>query len=241
MHERMPGTKRGILYFVGLCFVFMQAGLWSARRAAQEIFPDNPLVSKPKLLSLVRSSSRPSITQHPIPTLMANAESSFRNLLSSQSKTLAQAVDEYKRRYKRDPPKGFDDWWQYIQDNDVLMVDEYDAINEDLTPFWDLTPVEFRLRATLVRLARLLPSRRIVSLILQAGHLPSVDLVKVRDGNSTAVNIKDGYDNTGSVSARAKGFLLMIEKFQAKVRSDAIGRDNAANQSSSVTEHGLPH
>lgn len=27
-----------------------------------------------------------------------------------QSKTLTEAVEEYKRRYKRLPPKGFDDW-----------------------------------------------------------------------------------------------------------------------------------
>ena len=31
------------------------------------------------------------------------------------------------------------------------------------------------------------------------------------------MNVKDGFDNADGVSARAKGFLLMIEKFQAKV------------------------
>lgn len=31
------------------------------------------------------------------------------------------------------------------------------------------------------------------------------------------MNVKDGYDNPDTVSARAKGFLLMIEKFQTKV------------------------
>ena len=53
----------------------------------------------------------------------------------------------------------------------------------------------------------------------QAGHLPSIDLVKVRSGEGIAVNIKDGFDNPDGVSARAKGFLLMIEKFQDKVRT----------------------
>lgn len=151
MHEGLPGTKRGILFFVAICVVFMQAGLWAARRAAQESFPDNSLVPKPKLLSLVRKDPNAGIKEHPIPKLMAQAENNFRNLLSSQSKTLADAVAEYKRRYKRDPPLGFDEWWNFVQDNGVLMVDEYDAINEDLAPFWDITPVEFRLRASLVR------------------------------------------------------------------------------------------
>lgn len=150
MHEGIPGTKRGILFFVVICVVFMQAGLWAARRTAQDSFPDNSLVPKPKLLSLVRHDSSAGIKEHPIPKLMLAAENKFRNLLSSQSKTLAHAVAEYRRRYKRDPPFGFDEWWKYVKDNGVLMVDEYDAVNEDLAPFWDVSPVEFRLRASLV-------------------------------------------------------------------------------------------
>lgn len=177
----------------------MQAGLWTARRRTEEVFPDDSFVNTPKLLSLVTGDSRDTVTEHPIPKLMAEAEQKFRDVLTRQSKTLAHAVAEYKRRFGRDPPRGFDDWWKFVQDNGVLMVDEYNAISEDLEPFWDLSPVEFRLRASL------------------AGHLPSVDTVKVRNGESTAVNIKDGFDNTESVSARAKGFLLMIEKFQDKL------------------------
>lgn len=151
MHESMPGTKRGILFFVAVCVVFMQAGLWAARKATQDSFPDNSLAPKEKLLSLVRKDPRAGIKEHPIPKLMMNAENEFRSLLSRQSKTLAQAVAEYKRRYRRDPPRGFDEWWNFVRDNDVLMVDEYDAIHEDLAPFWDIDPREFRLRASLVR------------------------------------------------------------------------------------------
>ncbi|KAJ3551772.1 hypothetical protein NM688_g4516 [Phlebia brevispora] len=200
MYESIPaGTKRGILFLVALCIVFMQAGLWAGRRATQDSFPDNAIAPKQKILSLVRKDPKAGVKEHPIPKLMAEAENRYRKLLSSRSKTLAQAVAEYKRRYRRDPPQGFDEWWKFVQDNSVLMVDEYDAVTEDLAPFWDISPTEFRLRATL------------------AGHLPSVDLVKVRDGEAKAVNVKDGYDNTYSVSARAKGFLSMIEKFQTKL------------------------
>ena len=150
--ESIPGSKRGIFFIVAVCAIFIQAGLWSARRSTREIFPDNSLVPKtPRLVSLMRGDARPSIKEHPIPRLMAEAENKFRNLLSRQSTTLAQAVAEYKKRFKRDPPKGFDEWWKFIQDNGVLMVDEYNAITEDLEPFWDLSPAEFRLRASLVR------------------------------------------------------------------------------------------
>ena len=152
MQDGISGSKRGILFVVVVLAVFMQAGLWSARRKTQEIFPDNSLVPKaPSLLSLVKGDTKTVIKEHPIPKLMAAAEEQFRERLSRQSKTLAQAVKEYKKRFKRDPPRGFDDWWKFVQDNGVLMIDEYNAISEDLEPFWDLSPEEFRRRASLVR------------------------------------------------------------------------------------------
>ena len=161
MHEAIPGTKRGILFFVGICIVFVQAGLWAGRRATQDNFPDNTIATKQNLLSLVRMSSKDSVKEHPIPKLMVEAENRYRKLLSSQSKSLEQAVAEYKRRFRRDPPLGFDDWWKFVQDNDVVMVDEYDAITEDLEPFWDIPSEEFRLRAAWVR-ARFTNTRAVI-------------------------------------------------------------------------------
>ena len=82
---------------------------------------------------------------------MAEAETRYRNLLGKQSKTLPQAVAEYKRRYGRNPPRGFDDWWRFAQENNVVMIDEYNNINEDLAPFWTLSGEQMRERATAVR------------------------------------------------------------------------------------------
>lgn len=87
------------------------------------------------------------IHSHPIPKLMEEAESAFRKKVAKQSQTLAAAVSEYKRRYKRPPPKGFDAWWAFAQKHDVMLVDEYDGLVEDLAPFWDLSGQEFRRRA----------------------------------------------------------------------------------------------
>ena len=150
MYEGLPGHKRGLLFFVAICVVFMQAGLWAGRRETQNNFPDNSLVKASSLLALVKSDSRTSIKEHPIPKLMAEAENSFRRRLAGQSKTLAEAVAEYKRRYGRNPPRGFDRWWQFAKDNNVLMVDEYDAVVEDLAPFWDVDSAELRERASAV-------------------------------------------------------------------------------------------
>jgi len=47
---------------------------------------------------------------HPIYELIARAEKEWEGKLARASKTLEQAVKEYRRRYNRFPPKGFDLW-----------------------------------------------------------------------------------------------------------------------------------
>lgn len=47
---------------------------------------------------------------HPIYELISRAEQEWEAKHARASQTLDQAVAEYKRRYKRNPPKGFDLW-----------------------------------------------------------------------------------------------------------------------------------
>jgi hypothetical protein len=47
---------------------------------------------------------------HPIYELMSRAEQEWKDKLKRASKTLRDAADEYRRRYNRRPPKGFDLW-----------------------------------------------------------------------------------------------------------------------------------
>jgi hypothetical protein len=52
---------------------------------------------------------------HPIYQLIRDAREEWDEKVASQSVTLKQAVEEYKRRNNgRLPPKGFDKWWRYI-------------------------------------------------------------------------------------------------------------------------------
>lgn len=89
--------------------------------------------------------------QHPIPGLMDDAERAYKNKLGRQSKTLKAAVVEYKRRYRRSPPKGFDLWYQFAKENNFKMMDEWDSLVGDLEPFWVLPPEELRRRTQQVR------------------------------------------------------------------------------------------
>lgn len=46
---------------------------------------------------------------HPVLELIRNAEEEWQKKVDGASRTLEDAVREYKRRYKRAPPQGFDD------------------------------------------------------------------------------------------------------------------------------------
>ncbi|KAG6841033.1 hypothetical protein C0991_002495 [Blastosporella zonata] len=81
---------------------------------------------------------------HPIFELIELANARWHSKLTRASKTLDEAVQEYVKRYKRRPPKGFDKWWQYVQDNNVQLPDEYDQIYRDLEPFWGYDPVDLQ-------------------------------------------------------------------------------------------------
>lgn len=76
---------------------------------------------------------------HPIFGLIERAEALWKGKLGRQSKTLKAAVAEYKKRYRRDPPLGFDKWWDYTEKHDVQLRDEYDQIWLSLEPFWGLS------------------------------------------------------------------------------------------------------
>ncbi|KAE9390089.1 hypothetical protein BT96DRAFT_1002581 [Gymnopus androsaceus JB14] len=85
---------------------------------------------------------------HPIFELIDQAEKEWKEKHRKASSSLDEAVAEYRRRYRRSPPKGFDEWWDYVQAHDVQLPDEYDQIYHDLEPFWGLEPRElFALQA----------------------------------------------------------------------------------------------
>ena len=82
-----------------------------------------------------KRSSRVRYT-HPIYRLIEEGQAKWAKLLeryvpstgcpanNRQSKTLLQAVSEYKRRYGRPPPKGFEQWWKFARKNNIKIVDD---------------------------------------------------------------------------------------------------------------------
>nr|XP_018267302.1 uncharacterized protein I303_01287 [Kwoniella dejecticola CBS 10117]OBR89460.1 hypothetical protein I303_01287 [Kwoniella dejecticola CBS 10117] len=81
---------------------------------------------------------------HPIFELIKRSKDKWQRKMDKQSKTLSEGVDEYRRRYARDPPKGFERWWAYAERNGVQLKDEYDQIYHDLEPFHALPPTKLQ-------------------------------------------------------------------------------------------------
>jgi hypothetical protein len=63
---------------------------------------------------------------------------------ATRSSSLEEAVALYRQRYSRNPPPGFDVWYQYATNRSSVIIDNYDQIYNDLLPLWALTPKELR-------------------------------------------------------------------------------------------------
>lgn len=80
------------------------------------------------------SSQNGSHPTHPILGLLVEGERKWADLVERQSRTLEEAVVEYKKRYGRNPPKGFDHWWSFAQGAQVLLPDEVRLCPPCFTP-----------------------------------------------------------------------------------------------------------
>ncbi|KAJ7180036.1 glycosyl transferase family 90-domain-containing protein [Mycena crocata] len=121
---------------------------------------------------------------HPIFTLIQRAEVAWSDKLDRASTSFPQAVAEYRRRYKRDPPKGFHAWWDYVREHDVQLPDEYDQIYKDLEPFWGVSPKLLLARVAEIEgepdsytIAKTANSKiSLVNVTLKPGHFPDLKI-----------------------------------------------------------------
>lgn len=79
-------------------------------------------------------------SKHPIEMLVARNELEFQDMVKRQSKTLSQAVKEYRRRYHRRPPPGFAKWFEIAQHRNFVLIDEWDTLMASLEPYWGVHP-----------------------------------------------------------------------------------------------------
>ena len=96
---------------------------------------------------LAQEISPSTSSSHPIHQLITKAEEEHLAIVTKQSTTLQQAVQEYRRRYQLPPPPNFDKWYEFAKARDVILIDEYDTIYHSLLPFWGIPASVIRRRA----------------------------------------------------------------------------------------------
>lgn len=65
-------------------------------------------------------------------------------MLQTQSATVDAAKFEYSRRFHREPPEGFEKWFEYAQERQSPIIDDFDTINDSLERFWPFSGAELR-------------------------------------------------------------------------------------------------
>jgi hypothetical protein len=78
--------------------------------------------------------------RHPVQILFQNAQGHASNLLARQATTMESAISEYQRRYRRDPPPGYEKWYEFAKSHHSLIIDDFDSIERSLAPFRKMTP-----------------------------------------------------------------------------------------------------
>lgn len=94
------------------------------------------------------ASHNSTVTYHPIDLLIYDAarhHSAYVNQTSA-STTLNEAVANYKERYNRYPPPGFEHWYEYATARNSVVIDDFDSIHRDLLPFNAVSPETIRER-----------------------------------------------------------------------------------------------
>jgi hypothetical protein len=109
---------------------------------------------------------------HPIWQLIKDAEQNHEKKLETQSKSLAEAVMEYRRRYGIHPPPNFDKWYAFAKAKDVQLIDEYDLIHHSLRPFWGLKPATIRARA---QEALGFNANNLIGVLIRNGEIKKID------------------------------------------------------------------
>ena len=108
-----------------LALVMIAAGALAfvpTRTAASELVIAGPLSAKESIQASI-----------------ARADTLSEQLVRRQSKSVSQALVEYRRRYKREPPPGYAAWVQFALAHSSPIIDDYDQLEANLEPFRQLS------------------------------------------------------------------------------------------------------
>ncbi len=144
-----------LLLFVGaaVCMHTVLHSMHGPRQPSKHLAPRLPLLIYGFLGTMLVflgwfqfPQPRTTLPTHPVEMLMDEASKQAKDWLdqASRSETLAETVQEYRRRYQHYPPPGFDAWYRYATERSSIVIDDFDSMMDDLKPFWGISPGRIR-------------------------------------------------------------------------------------------------
>ncbi len=143
MYERLHNKKFALAFScaVGLVLLLLYIS-YASHFTVTTSFVFSQDASKPSITSLLGPTES---AKHPIKLLVEEANEKFQ-AMRQQSNTFEKAITEYKRRYDRGPPPGFDHWYDATVKSNATVINNFDTIMATLEPFWGLSAQEMRAR-----------------------------------------------------------------------------------------------
>ena len=109
------------------------------------VFPLLPYLANLIAIRGAQVSTLPSRThEHPVDVLIRGARADFEHRLQHQSQNYSAAYQEYRRRYVVEPPPGFEAWYRFAAASQSAIIDNFDTIYDNISPFWRADGKEIR-------------------------------------------------------------------------------------------------
>ena len=169
-------------------------------------------------LMLGETDQGPAASHHIIP-LIKSANDHWSTLLASQSTTFDKASRTYKSRYSLPPPPGFDKWFAFAtKGRNHTLVDEYDSMMADLSPFRSLSPAELRRRTA------------------ELAKIPGISIISIRDGAAQVYSKGGKWAPALAFQAMIKDFVHDLPDMDVAINEKAEGRVLPRKQRTVVRE-----
>ena len=157
-------------------------------------------------LMLGETDQGPAASHHIVP-LIKSANDRWSTLLASQSTTFDKASRTYKSRYSLPPPPGFDKWFAFAtKGRNHTLVDEYDSMMADLSPFRALSPAELRRRTS------------------ELAKIPGISIISIRDGAAQVYSKGGKWAPALAFGAMIKDFVHDLPDMDVAINEKAEGR-----------------
>lgn len=141
LNSRFTQLALSVLLLLGAIWLFTSA---LGHRGASSSSSSSTAFSGGKRYNPAIPPARPR-GSHPIDALVRDAEKEFHALTKKQPRTVGEAAKAYRKRRGRQPPPAFDKWFEFAQQHDALIVEDFfDRIYDDLTVFWGASPNQIR-------------------------------------------------------------------------------------------------